>query len=707
MNRLKYTFLIFLMLKMAGLSATVFVDASATGANDGSSWANAFTDLNTAVLSAPANEELWIAAGTYSPGNTPASHIMMTYDLKLYGGFNGTETALSQRDYQANQTILTGDVNGDDVAGDFVTNRADNNLHLIWLDAAITNNTVIDGLILQNGTTADVNGSGNDRRGGGILAFGAPTIQNCTFRYNYGFFGGGIYPRDIATGTTKIYNCTFVDNDGVYGAALLFVRSDVDVQDCTFSNNHTVEGAAVNSISAPGELKRCTFTGNSGGIYGGAGFFVYQSGGSVATVKLLFEDCVFDQNVGPDYGAAVGLTDEGVVATFNRCDFTNNNAGTSGAGLYVGFNPTVELNSCTFSNNEATQAAAIHLQDSSYLSIDSTLFEFNTASDSTWGGGAIGVFSSATSTIRNSSFQNNASGVGGGGAIFGYLYGGVDFDINVDNTYFSNNTSAGPGGAVILLGSNLSLTNCLVSGNSAVNGGAIFANADGINQSIDLTNTTLADNNSSGLAALEHAVLNNGTSVFNFLNTIVENPGMNYVGGTGTTAASRGGNLSSDGSLTSILNGTNDLNNSSAQFLDPSGGDYSLAMTSPAINTGIDAGAPTTDIHGLARVGITDKGPYEYQLPLSLIPSIQLTNDLQIFPNPVNETLHYTIENEWNGQLEVAIYDVKGALIQSKEISKMSDLVKDAIQLPFLPQGVYQLQVSNGAFSTVKQFVKQ
>jgi len=83
---------------MTSVSAQIFVDASATGMNDGSSWINAYTDLKAAINSAAPNSELWITAGVYSPGATTADRFQLSTDLKLYGGFNGTETALSQRD---------------------------------------------------------------------------------------------------------------------------------------------------------------------------------------------------------------------------------------------------------------------------------------------------------------------------------------------------------------------------------------------------------------------------------------------------------------------------------------------------------------------------------------------------------------------------------------------------------------------------------
>jgi hypothetical protein len=88
----------------SALAAIVYVDASATsGADDGTSWSDAFqgpSGLRRALAAAASGDEDWVADGTYLPtlsGVRTRSFDLKT-NVKLYGGFVGGETSLSQRD---------------------------------------------------------------------------------------------------------------------------------------------------------------------------------------------------------------------------------------------------------------------------------------------------------------------------------------------------------------------------------------------------------------------------------------------------------------------------------------------------------------------------------------------------------------------------------------------------------------------------------
>lgn len=111
------------------LYGRTYVNQNATGVNNGRGWADAYTNLQTALAAAQAGDEIWVAEGTYkpaAPGGSQTTTFLINKDLKLYGGFAGTECNLLERDIALHPTVLSGDLNGDDVDDDFVQNRSDN-----------------------------------------------------------------------------------------------------------------------------------------------------------------------------------------------------------------------------------------------------------------------------------------------------------------------------------------------------------------------------------------------------------------------------------------------------------------------------------------------------------------------------------------------------------------------------------------------------
>ncbi|HWZ86999.1 MAG TPA: hypothetical protein VN032_12405, partial [Thermoanaerobaculia bacterium] len=93
-------------------AGVIFVNGAATGANNGSSWANAYVSLQSGLTAAGSSDEIWVAAATYKP--TATIDRTISFALKngvgVYGGFNGTETQRSQRNPAVNVTILSGDI---------------------------------------------------------------------------------------------------------------------------------------------------------------------------------------------------------------------------------------------------------------------------------------------------------------------------------------------------------------------------------------------------------------------------------------------------------------------------------------------------------------------------------------------------------------------------------------------------------------------
>ncbi|HUR27468.1 MAG TPA: hypothetical protein VM509_04725, partial [Planctomycetota bacterium] len=166
----------------SALAGTRYVNVGlATGANNGSSWADAHRGADGVAVAlglAVAGDQIWVAGGTYlasTAGTRSATHTLRN-NIEVYGGFAGFESTLAQRNVLANPTILSGDLAGNDGSSIFT----DNSFHVV--SGAGTNATaVLDGFTVRSG---NANGAGaNEDRGGGILCVGgvAPTVRQTKF----------------------------------------------------------------------------------------------------------------------------------------------------------------------------------------------------------------------------------------------------------------------------------------------------------------------------------------------------------------------------------------------------------------------------------------------------------------------------------------------------------------------------------------------
>src|SRR5262245_27770317 len=117
-------------------AAVRYVDVNATGANNGTTWANAYTSLQAAMIAAGAGDEVWVAQGTYKPagpGGLRTATIPLKNGVTIYGGFPAGGGAFGQRDPLVNVTTLSGDLNGNDAVliSQFDPTKDDNSYHIV------------------------------------------------------------------------------------------------------------------------------------------------------------------------------------------------------------------------------------------------------------------------------------------------------------------------------------------------------------------------------------------------------------------------------------------------------------------------------------------------------------------------------------------------------------------------------------------------
>jgi len=271
----------------------VFVDASADGLSNGTTWADAFTEVPgalSAIDNSPGTEEIWVAAGVYTPAEASgdrAATFQLSSGLAWYGGFPAGGGAWEDRDPALHETILSGDLAGND-GPDFADN--DENSYHVVTAGGVDSTAVLDGFTISGG---HANGGQGHREGAGLYNDGgSPTVANCMFQRNKVFFesgaawGAAMY--NGGNGSPTVIGCRFADNlietffvsEG--GAIANVGTGNPSIVSCTFVSNRIAYfgygGAISNSTSGSPTITNCLFVHNSAGTgYGGA---VYSSAGS-------------------------------------------------------------------------------------------------------------------------------------------------------------------------------------------------------------------------------------------------------------------------------------------------------------------------------------------------------------------------------------------------------------------------------------------
>jgi len=408
----------------------IYVDTTASGDNDGSSWADAFNSLQDALAAASLDDEIWVATGIYRPdqgiGITLSDReatFQLVNNVSIYGGFPAGGGDWWSRNPIAHKSTLSGDLNSDD--GPDFTNYSENSYHIVTGSA--TNATaILDGFTIKGG---NANGTSPHEHGGGMYNNGGnPTIGHCTFKLNSASStGGGMYNFGA---NPAINYCSFQDNRANYGG-----------------------GMSNRSYSNP-DISHCNFVWNSAN-YSGGGMCNWPYGDPTLT------NCTFQENTANENG--------GGMFNYNRSDpkiydtdFKDNFAEVSGGAIYSqDGNP--EITYCVFSDNTAnSKGGGIH-NFTAIATVINCQFYRNIANDS---GGGICNWSYSNSIIVNCLFSGNRTVVGGGG-ICNWPYSGP----TIVCCSFSYNSSKSYGGGIDNYNhSNANIDNCIFWGNTAPEG---------------------------------------------------------------------------------------------------------------------------------------------------------------------------------------------------------------------------------------------
>ena len=320
------------------VSPAVFVDKNNVSANeDGLTWASAFVSIQEAVDLAIAGQEVWVAKGTYLQAASLESIVVMKDGVNVYGGFDGSESALASRSAFSLSTL------DGDFTGDGATN--DDSCHIV-----IAANAKMDGFVVKNGYGfADPFRVCDSSNGAGIFVpsnasshlYNMHFINNLGLREGSGVYldsnaelnitqvsfidnnvslaEGGVVSSNIRAVGNNIFegnNVSFILNDG---ASISVVGALIDYKNISFYNNyHSADRGAMllSDSSAPSRLENVSFFNNSS-IYGGA--IVIDS------AKLTVEASSFYNNHSEDFAGSILILQPSEVNISNSSFYQNSN----------------------------------------------------------------------------------------------------------------------------------------------------------------------------------------------------------------------------------------------------------------------------------------------------------------------------------------------------------------------------------------------
>ncbi len=257
--------------------SSVYVDASATGNNDGTSWTDAYTDLQSALnFGCNGNRTFYVAQGTYYPdrgtgatlNDRNASFTLRDGD-KIYGGFPSGGDVFDNRDPSTYLTYLSGEIG--------TAAKTDNSYHVVSIPGTSAN-TYLEGVRITGAYGSNIGGGVN------IVSTDAQTKEraafvNCAFTNNSSNNGAGVYFSDpLATGTISFTDCFFNGNQcGNLGTgAAIFVAGSgqlltgITITNSAFSANHAGQGGAIYLGGTRGDIINCSFGYNYASAQGGA-----------------------------------------------------------------------------------------------------------------------------------------------------------------------------------------------------------------------------------------------------------------------------------------------------------------------------------------------------------------------------------------------------------------------------------------------------
>ncbi|MFY0630968.1 MAG: T9SS type A sorting domain-containing protein [Flavobacteriaceae bacterium] len=374
-----------------------FVSTTGSDTNNGLSWSGAYRNLQTALVNAANGDQIWVQKGTYYPdegsgqtNDARASNFSLKEGVGIYGGFSGNEAILEERNITHNVTILSGDIDGNDIIGP----SGNNAYHVVSASSIHSQETILDGFTITGGLA---NGSADEeKKGAGITMFDCTVVINrCMINGNEATGnGGGI---SIESATPTITDSRISENTAAGGGGI-FTLFDAapEITGCIIYDNNAATGAGVYNKEALPRFTNCTIRSNS----------ATGSGGGMAneTASPEINNVIMQANTANNGGGIYNTNFASPILI--NCLLTGNKAVIGGA-MDNSSSAGPSLINCTVSGNQSTNDGGGIYNDNATLAVKNTIVWNNSANGVTnTTSASLSDNSGSTTTYTNSLLAN-------------------------------------------------------------------------------------------------------------------------------------------------------------------------------------------------------------------------------------------------------------------------------------------------------------
>lgn len=583
-------------------NSNTYVKVGGAGNKSGNSWANAMEDLQQAINVTCTGDSIFVAQGTYVPtravnnigtislGNRDNAFLLKN-NVKLFGGFNGTETNLSDRS-TIYETKLSGNLGGNIRAYHVVVGV---NVENVILDGF----SIVDGKA-DNGNGININGSTINRdNGGGLLIENTKNAKLSNLKISNNFAtndGGGaaIHYSDI-----KMENCSIQTNRArVEGGGIRFRAVNGEVNNLFVSNNLAID-TTIKTYNVNGVEKIDTIVdGDAGGI------FI-----ELPNQRLSITNLTAMNNIAGDNAGGMKVSESNL--NCYSCKISNNRAvDGSGGGIFNMGGANLNLFDVELLNNQADNNGGgiwsgrqNKVGQIANIYINRGLIQGNSANEN---GGGLYTFISSNDQLYYVKILENTANRGAGIANQRIENDYAGTTINIYNSLIARNIAKEDGGGVYNNHSSKArIVSSTITANKAKNGGGIYNDSEKCPPIPDIKYYQCTNDNSTSF--LQNSIV---------WGNIVDNKGLAIYEGTSNSKSPIEysfieGNINWD-------NGNINTAYLTPEFRDFAIGDYSLMGSSLCVNSGSNSfQSGNVDLSNQKRVAYTyiDMGAYEYQQP--------------------------------------------------------------------------------------------